>query len=145
MALHERVVPISVQVEVVDGVAKALVDRFVTWETSSPAEREVITHVPGAAGAPAVGILAMKPDTRNVTNGYVTSSMVAPDGCIATVLLGENATQGAKLRIGGNSSEVDGAAYLANAQGDYIVGYAIEGGSAGEVISIHFKNEGLVP
>ena len=148
MATFEAIKIQSCRVKVVDRVAAAVVNRFVTWDTSSPGEDEMITHVPGANGAPAVGILAEVPNAAaGPASGtiYVTCGYVRPDGSKALIELREVCTQGAKLRIGGNSSEVDGAAYLADATGDYIVGTALEAGAVGQVISFQFQNEGLVP
>jgi|SRR3990172_808318 len=148
MATFESVKIQSCRVKVTNGVAAAVVNRFCTPQTSSPGEDEVITHVPGAAGAPAFGILAEVPNVNAIVNpgtGFVTCGYVRPDGAKALVELAEICTQGAKLRIGGNFSETDGAAYLANATGDYIVGTALEDGAVGQVISFSFQNEGLVP
>lgn len=128
---------LSVSVQLTTNVAGALIRRFVSWETSSPGFREVITAVPNAAGKPApVGILAESIDTTQA-DGFYISSMVLPN-CITEVLLGENCTQGAPLRCGGSTSEVDGAAYLANASNDFIVAYALRDGTAGEIVNIHF-------
>lgn len=139
MATLEGVETISVQVATSGGVASALLNRFVIWQPTAPVEREVITHVPGAFGAAAIGILAQKPDTRNVPTGYVQCAMVVPNEGIAIVELGEAVTTvGQKLRVGGNAAEIDGAAYLADATGDFIVAYALETGAVGEVIQIQF-------
>lgn len=147
MATHENVRLLSCRVKVVNGVAGAIVDRFCKRQTTTPGAEEMITHVPGAAGAPAQGIIAMKPDTAPfaATTGFVVTSYVPPDGGEAVIELGEIVTQGAQLRIGGNSTEVDGAAYLADASGDYIVGIAAEGGAVGQKIRFQFINLGLVP
>jgi hypothetical protein len=127
------------------GVGAALPFRFCTWKTSG-AFKEVITHVPGANGAAARGILGMKTD-QNVKSAVCSSTMVLPDGCQALIELGEAVTApGQAIRVGGNSTEVDGAGYLADATGDVIVAYALETGAVGEVIAIEFVGyAGLVP
>lgn len=147
MALHENVRLLSCRVKVVNGVPGAIVDRFCRRQTTTPGSEEMITHVPGAAGAPAEGILGMKADTAPfaASTGFVVTSYVPPDGGEAVIELGEVVTQGAKLRIGGNSTEVDGAAYLADASGDYIVGTAAEAGVVGQKIRFQFLNQGLLP
>jgi hypothetical protein len=138
MALTEATRSVNVTVQVASSVAGALQNRFCIWEGTSPNDREVITHVPGALGAASVGILAENVDTDN-GDGFRESSMIIPDGGIAKVELGEAVvTVGSALRVGGNAGEVDGAAYLANATGDVIVGYALETGSAGEICSIQY-------
>ena len=137
MATHENVDLLSVVVGVTNKVAEAVVDRFCNWK-AAPAESFMVeTHVPGANGAPAVGILGMKPDADAVGTGNVASSMVLP-GCQTVVELGEAVSAGNPLRVGGNGGEVDGAAYHANASGDVIVAYALTDGAVGEKISIHF-------
>lgn len=144
MAAYENVRNVSVQVAVVNRVPAALMYRFAKWKNGG-VDREVVTHVPGAAGAVAHGILAMRADPA-VVDGFATSSIALPDGGIALVELGEAVTDiTVPLRIGGNSSEVDGAAYLANAQGDYIVGYPLQTGAVGDIIEFQFLNGGLVP
>lgn len=149
MAMHESIKPQSCRVQVTNGVAAALPNRFCRRDTAAAADDVMITHVPGAAGAPAQGVLAMRAtsiNTRTDETYLATTSYVRPDGCEATIELGEAVTQrGAPLRIGGNSTEVDGAAYLADAAGDYIVGYAAELGVVGQVIRFEFLNAGLVP
>lgn len=145
MSVYENANTITVQVRITDGVPAVKFGQFATWDTSSPGTREVVAHVPGAAGAPAVGIIAMKPDTRNVTNGLVAVPMAIPDGSICIVQVAEAGSQGDKMRVGGNSTEVDGAAYLANAQGDYIVGTLMEDAAVGDYASMQFLNTGLVP
>jgi len=140
----ENLRSINVQVQLASNVAGALPNRFVAYETSSAEDREVITLVPGANGAVAAGILAQAIDTT-AADGFYASSMVQPGG-VAQVLLGENVTAGAPLRAGGNLTEVDGAAYLANAVGDVIIAYALEDGSAGEIVEIDFVGyHGVVP
>lgn len=141
MAVFESIKIQSAQVKITNGVAGAIVNRFVTWQTTTPGKDELITHVPGANGAPARGILAEVPNVNAVPNpgtGFVTVGYVRPDGSEMIVELGEAVTQGAPLRIGGNSTEVDGAAYLADATGDVIVGYALEAGGVGAVIRFEF-------
>lgn len=133
MATYNSIRALPVKVNVSSGVAAALVDRFCVWDTT--AER-VITHVPGANGAFAQGVLQESVDVQS--DGEKQSSMAMP-GCIVKILLGETVSAiGAALRVGGNSSETDGAAYLANATNDVIVGYALETGAAGELISMYF-------
>lgn len=145
MATTNAINLLPVMVKVTDKVPGALADRFVTYQTSSAAEREVITLVPGAAGGHPVGILAENVPTDK-GNGLYPSSIAVPDGSYPKVLLGENVTAGAPLRAGGNSTEVDGAAYLANAQNDIIIARAMEAGNAGEIIQIQFgPYGGLVP
>lgn len=127
----ERKVPVKVNVS--SGTPAALVKKFCVWDTNAD---RVITHVPGAHGAAAVGILYESVETS--TDGEHESAMILP-GCITKITLGEAVTTvGAALRIGGNSSETDGAAYLANATNDVIVGYALSTGAVGDVISFHF-------
>lgn len=134
MATNEATQNLSVSVNVASGVAAALPYRFANWDTTAG---RVITHVPGANGAPSIGILAMEVDTAS--DGEKQSSIVIPNGGIAVVELGEAvSTVGAALRVGGNSSEVDGAAYLANASNDVIVGYALETGSVGDIIRFQY-------
>jgi hypothetical protein len=143
MAAYENVRNVSVQVAVASSVAAALPYRFATWKNAG-ADREVITHVPGANGAVARGILSMKADAAGVVDGFATSSMALPDGGICLVELAEAVTDiTVPLRIGGNSSEVDGAAYLANATGDFIVGYPLQTGGVGAIIEFQFFNGGL--
>lgn len=149
MAMFESIKPQSCRVQVTNGVAAALPNRFCRAVVNGAVDDLMETHVPGAAGAPAQGILAMSAtsiNTRATDTFLATTSYVRPDGCEATVELGEAVTQrGQALRIGGNSTEVDGAAYLADASGDYIVGYAKEVGVVGQVIRFEFINAGLVP
>jgi hypothetical protein len=136
---YESVVRISVMVRSVAGLALALPNRFCRFDNAETERRGVITHVPGALGACAQGILAMKADSKNVPNGYSQSSMIIPNGAIAEVELGEAVTNlNVPLRIGGNGGEIDGAAYLANAAGDIIVGWPIQVGAVGEVIPFQF-------
>lgn len=147
MAVHENVNLQSCRVRVVNGTANAIVDRFCVRDTTAGRADEMITHVPGAAGAPAQGIIAMRPDTQPFQNttGTVVTSYVAPNGSEAIVELGEAVTIGARLRVGGNGAEIDGAAYLADAAGDYIVGIAAEAGAVGQKIRFQFTNLGLLP
>jgi hypothetical protein len=148
MAMHESIKPQSCRVQITNGVAAALANRFCRRDTAAAADDVMITHVPPAAGAPAQGILAMRAtslNTRTDETYLATTSYVRPDGCEATVELAEAVTQrGAPLRIGGNGAEVDGAAYLADAVDDYIVGYAAELGVVGQIIRFEFINAGLV-
>lgn len=150
MALYENVRNISCRVRITSGVASAIMYRFCTWTQPALEPYEVKTHVPGANGAAARGILAMKPDPNGVrafatTTGYVNSSIALPDGGQCLVELGEAVTDlDVPLRIGGNSTEVDGAAYLANATGDVIVGYPLKTGGVGEIIPIQFIGYGGV-
>lgn len=132
----ENLRSINVQVQLASNTPGALANRFVVYETSSAEDREVITLVPGANGAAAAGILAQAIDTT-AADGFYASSMVQPGG-VAQIELGEAVTAGAPIRAGGNSGEVDGAAYLANATGDVIIGYALEAGAAGEIVEIDF-------
>lgn len=141
---YENVRNITVNVAVVASVAAAQMYRFVDWVTSTPDPYEVATYVPGANGGVPAGICAMSPDT-NIVDGYVSIPMALADGGQCLIELGENVTQGAKLRCGGNSSEVDGTAYLANAAGDVIIGTALKAGNVGEVIPFQFLYQGAVP
>lgn len=128
---------LTVSVQLTSNVAAALLRRFVTYETSSPGFREVITAVPAAAtGRGVPGILAEEIDTT-LSNGFYASSIVMPGG-ITEVLCGETMTQGAAVRVGGYSAETDGAAYIANASGDVIVGWCLEDCTAGNIATIHF-------
>jgi hypothetical protein len=140
MATYENCKNVSVQVAVVASVAAATYCRFARWQGTNPAQREVVLHVPTlAAGAPAQGIVGMRPDAKGVVNGYATTSLVLPDGGLAIVELGEAVTVvGTPLRIGGLGAEIDGTAYKADAAGDIIVGYALETGAVGELISFQF-------
>lgn len=144
MALYENVRNISCTVKIVNGTPGALMYRFVTWVNGGTEPYEVQTHVPGANGAAARGILAMKADPNAVrqfaaSTGFVNSSIALPDGGQCLVELGEAVTDlTVPLRIGGNSTEVDGAAYLANATGDVIVAYPLALGSVGQIIPIQF-------
>jgi hypothetical protein len=140
MAVHENVTLQSCKVRITAGVASAIVDRFCIRDTTAGRVDEMITHVPGANGAAAVGIIGMAPDTvRSTFSGTVVTSYVRPDGAEAIVELGEIVTTlGAPLRVGGNSTEVDGAAYLADATGDVVVGFAAETGVVGQKIRFQF-------
>lgn len=143
MATYEKATVISVQVKVTSSVAAAKMFRFAKWVATTPVNREVATLVPGALGAVPAGVIAMKPDAAGVVNGYCTVPMHVPDGGVGLVELGEAVTDLAvPLRVGGNSTEVDGAAYLANATGDVIVGYPLELGSVGQIISFQFIGNG---
>lgn len=138
MAASELTGNLSVLVKVTNSVAEALRYRFAQFDSAATEPRGVKTHVPGATGAVAQGILAQSADTK-IVNGYVTSSIIKPDGSVALVELGEAvAAINAPLRVGGNGAEVDGAAYLANATGDVIVGYALALGNVGDIIPIQF-------
>lgn len=147
MAVFENVTLQSCYVRITAGTAGAIVDRFCIPDATAGRVDEMITHIPGAAGAVAQGILAMVPDTiRSTFSGLVADSYVRPDGCEAVIELGEAVTVlNSALRIGGNSTEVDGAAYLADASGDFIVGYAKELGVVGQKIRFQFINAGKVP
>lgn len=139
MATYENCRTISVQAAVASSASTVIANRFVVWQGTTPAEKEVVIHVPGANGAAARGICAMKPDAKAVVNGFAETTMALPDGGVAKVELGEAITTvGQVIRVGGNSTEVDGAAYMADATGDVIVGYALETGAIGEVIAIEF-------
>jgi len=128
---------LTVTVQLTSNVAGALLRRFVTWETSSPNFREVITAVPAAAtGRMVPGILAEAIDTT-LADGFYNSSIVIPGG-ITEVLCGETITQGAPVRVGGYSAETDGAAYIANATGDVIVGWASQDCTAGNILTFNF-------
>lgn len=137
--MHENVRTLSVLVKVVNGVAAALPNRFCQIDTADTANLlSVKTHVPGATGAVSQGILGMKADPKAAPSGtnYCACPMVLP-GCQAEIELGEAVTDlSVPLRVGGNSSEVDGAAYLANATGDVIVAYPLTLGVVGEIIPI---------
>jgi hypothetical protein len=125
----------TVLVDVTAGVAGALPDRFV--QLSATAQDLVVTAVPTSAlGAAPLGILAEAADLTR--NGRQQLSMVVPRSR-AKIFLGEAVTTiGAPLRVGGFGAETDGAAFLANAAGDIIVGYARETGAVGEIIMIEF-------
>lgn len=149
MSAYEKANNLSVLVKVVAGVAAALPYRFCQIDTADTANLlSVKTHVPGANGAVAQGILAMKADPKAAPTGtaYAASSMVVP-GCQALVELGEAVTDlSVPLRVGGNSTEVDGAAYLANATGDVIVAYPLKLGVVGEIVPVLFIGYGgLIP
>jgi hypothetical protein len=148
MAAHENVTLQSCKVRVVNGVAAAIVDRFCVRDQTLGREDEMITHVPAAAGAPAQGVIGMAPDTRPfaTSTGTVVTNYVRPDGCEAVVELAEAVpAPGTKLRVGGAGAEVKGAAYLADASGDYVVGISSEAGAVGQKIRFQFINLGLLP
>lgn len=135
MATSEMVSAITVAVNVSSSTAAALVNRFCIWDSSNAGR--VITHVPGANGAAARGVLQEAVDTQS--DGVKSSSMAVPTGTVVKILLGEAVSSpGAALRVGGNSSETDGAAYLADASNDVIVGYALDTGAAGDIIRMQF-------
>lgn len=138
MSLYENVRNISAVAAVVAGVPAALPYRFVTWKNAG--ERwECQTHVPGATGAAARGICAMKVDADNIVDGFGATLVALPDGGQCLIELGEAVTDiTVPLRIGGNAGEVDGAAYLANATGDVIVAYPLQLGAVGDIIEIQF-------
>lgn len=144
MALYEACRNLSCRIKITSGVASAVMYRFATWTAGGSEPYEVKTHVPGATGAAARGILAMKADPNAVrqyasTTGYVNSSIALPDGGQCLIELGEAVTDlDVPLRVGGNSTEVDGAAYLANATGDVIVAYPLALGSVGDIIPCQF-------
>jgi hypothetical protein len=143
MATYENVRNLTVTCRVTAGVAAMQMYRFAKpVQTGTPEPFEFHTHVPGANGAAAFGICAMKPDAKNVQDGIVSTSIALP-GCQALVELGEAITDLAvPLRIGGNAGEVDGAAYLANATGDVIVAWPLQLGVVGEIVSIFFVGYG---
>lgn len=140
MSVYENVRNLSVVTKVTAGVAAMKMYRFAKPVFAGGAKYEYETHVPGANGAAAFGICAMKPDAKNAPNGeLVTTSIALPDGGQALIELGEAVTDlSVPLRIGGNGAEVDGAAYLANASGDVIVAYPLELGVVGQIIAIQF-------
>lgn len=147
MAIHENVTLQSCKVRITSGVAGATVDRFVVHETTAGRIDEVINYVPPAAGGVPDGILGMKPDIpRGIGDGTpysgtVVTSYVRGDGCEAVIELGEAVTIGTTtnwLRVGGNASEVKGAAYLADATGDVRVAKALESGAVGQKIRIQY-------
>lgn len=138
MSLYENVRNLTVVVAVTSSVPAALYCRFANWVDGGE-DFQVVTHVPGANGAAARGVLAMKVDAKNIVDGIGASSIALPDGGQCLIELGEAVTvKGAPLRVGGNSTEVDGAAYLANATGDVIVGYALSLGAVGDIIPFQF-------
>lgn len=148
MSAYENIKTITRLVKITAGVAGAVVYRFAKLSGTASDDKNcpaVATHVPGANGAAAQYILAMKPDTK-ITDGYVSVPCAMPNGQ-ALVELGEAVTTiGAPLRVGGNSTEVDGAAYLADATGDVIVAYANRTGAVGDIIDIDFVGyHGVVP
>lgn len=146
MAAYENVRNLTVLVKVTAGVAAALMYRFVEIDAAATEDPAVKTLVPGGAtGAIPDGILAMKADT-NIGDGYVASSMALPDGAQVLIELGENVSAGDWLRVGGNGAEVDGAAYLANAQNDIRVAKALSDGVVGQIIPILFTGyRGVTP
>lgn len=134
MALTEKTGFVSVDVNVASGVAAALPNRFVVWDSNAG---RVITLVPAATGAFADGILAEEVDAT--IDGVKTAAMLMPGPVIGKVLLGEAVvTVGSTLRAGGNGAEVDGAAYLADATGDIAIAKALEVGGIGAIISVSF-------
>lgn len=137
MAAYENVRCLSAVTAIAANVAAAKLYRFVEFDGSAAEEFAVITHVPGANGAPSDGICAMKPDTQ-IGDGFVATLIAVPDGGQAVIELGEDCSNGDDLRVGGNSTEEDGAAYLANATGDIIVAKALSDGVAGQVIPIQY-------
>lgn len=150
MATFEHVTVVSCTVEITAGVPGALVDRFVVRETSTPLPDEMITFVPPAAGGYPDGVLAMRADIpQGGSSPYsgmaITSYVPAMNGGEFIVELGEICTQGALLRVGGNSTEVDGAAYLANATNDIAVAKACEGGVVGQKIRCQWVMPRVVP
>ena len=60
MAMHESIKPQSCRVQVTNGVAAALPNRFCRAVVNGAVDDLMETHVPGAAGAPAQGVLAMR-------------------------------------------------------------------------------------
>lgn len=140
MAIYENVTLQSCKVRVVNGVAAAIVDRFCTRDTTAGRTDEMITYVPGANGGVPDGILAMKPDTTPfaASTGTVVTSYVRADGAEAIIELGENAGAGVWLRAGGNSTEVDGAGYLADATGDVRIFKTAEAGVVGQKVRGNF-------
>lgn len=137
MSTNENVRLLTVLVNVTAGVAGAVANRFCLIDSAGTEPSVVKTHVPGANGAAAQGILAMKPDAAGRVNGLVACSMAIPGGKVP-LELGQAVAQGDPIRIGGNSTEVDGAGYKADATGDVIVAYATKAGAVGEVIPVLF-------
>lgn len=145
MAAYENVRNLSAVTLVTAGVAAAAMYRFIEWDDAATEEFGVKTHVPGANGAASDGIGAMKPDTK-IGDGYVAMLIAVPDGGQCVIELGEDASAGDDLRVGGDGAEVDGAAYLADAAGDVIVAKALTDGVAGQIIPIqYFGYRGEVP
>ena len=149
MAVHEKATPLwSAQTKVTNGVAAAVVDRFVELVPGG-ADCEIRTLVPGAFGDVPVGILGMKADVLGVPNpgvGLVTVGVMNNVGAQGIIELGEICGEGVNLRVGGNGAEVDGAAYLADASGDVIVGKSLEAGVVGQKIAILYLGyAGKVP
>lgn len=150
MALYHGIHLGNCTVRVINGVAQALVDLFCIRQTTTPGQDEMITYVPGANGGYPDGIIAMQPETTraipNPGNGLVTTSFVPwGRGGEANITLAEACAQGALLRCGGNSTEVDGAAYLADATGDIAIGKSCEAGVIGQVIRFQFGFYGVRP
>jgi hypothetical protein len=144
MAAYENVRNLTVLVAVANGVPAALMYRFAKFDPAAGEDFAVITHVPGANGEAADGILAMKPDPKGT--GFVASSIALPDGGQCLVELGQACAKGDLLRVGGNGAEVDGAAYKADAAGDIIVAKALSAGVVGQIIPIQFYGyRGSVP
>jgi hypothetical protein len=148
MAVFELARTLNCVVRVASGVPAALYCRFAVWDTAQIGvgsdAYEVKTHVPAATGAPAQGVLAQRISQNELSanggNGVYASQIAIPEGGQCLIELGEAVTAyGQPLRVGGNSTEVDGAAYLANATGDIIVGYALVAtGAVGEIIPFQF-------
>lgn len=150
MAMHQGIGDLgNCQVKVVNAVPAALVDLFCVRQVTSPGVDEMITYVPTSAnGGFPDGIIAMAPTTRAIANpgtGFVTTSYVRMNGYEAVITLAEACAQGALLRCGGLSAEVDGAAYLADATGDVAIGKACEAGVVGQVIRFQFQYYGIRP
>jgi hypothetical protein len=138
MAGYESAKTVSMLATITNGVANVIRSRFVTLDPAGAGPRSVKTLVPGALGAYAIGICAMKPDRNGPKDGQVSVPVHVPDGGIGIIELGQAVAQGDPLRVGGNGAEVDGAAYKADAAGDVIVGFAEKAGGVGEFIGIHF-------
>lgn len=139
MAMHEGVTLQSCKVRITAGAAAAIVDRFCIRDTTAGRGDEMITYVPGANGGVPDGIIAMKPDTVSPDySGTVVTTYVRADGAEAVIELGEIAGAGVWLRAGGNSTEVDGAAYLADATGDVRIFKTAEAGVVGQKVRGNF-------
>lgn len=151
MALYELARTLNGVIKVVNGVPGALMYRFVDWVSGGTEPYEFATFVPGANGGVPAGICAQKADPNGLrqfatTTGYVNSQLAIPEGGQCLIELGENCSRGDWLRAGGNSSEVDGAAYLANAQNDVRLGKALEDGTVGQIIAFQYMGyAGLTP
>lgn len=141
MAAYENVRELSVVVTVTNGQTPAVDKyRFAKWKAGG-----VDQEVEAATGVAddVAGVISQKV-LKSGSTTFVSPavSMAIADSGIALVELGEAVTAiGADLRPGAG-----GAAFLADAAGDGIVGEALELGAIGQIIRFQFKgNKRLVP